>query len=206
VDALFKTAKKVHVRYPDYTLVKIPQFSFSRLNGVDPILRVEMASTGEAACFGDDIEEAYLKAQLSVGEVIPKKGILIALGGLENKVKFLDNALKLQSLNIPLYATKHTSDFLRNSGIHNVMLHKMHEKAEPNIGTYFQKGKIDLAINISHPTIKSEKDGDYYRLRRTAIDHNIHVITNRQKADLFIKAITNLKFSDLKIKAWDEYK
>jgi carbamoyl-phosphate synthase large subunit len=206
VDALFKKAKKVPVRYPDYTLVKIPQFSFSRLNGVDPILRVEMASTGEAACFGDDIDEAFLKAQLSVGETVPTKGILIALGGIENKVKFLDSALKLQALKIPLFATKRTSEFLKNNGITNTMLYKMHEKIEPNIGTYFQEGKIDLAINISHPTIPSEKDGDYYRLRRTAIDHNIHVITNRQKADLFIKAITNMKFKDLQIKAWDEYK
>ncbi len=204
VDAFFGRAKELSIEYPHYVVVKAPQFSFSRLEGADPVLRVEMSSTGEAAAFGGSIEEAYLKAQLSVGEKIPTKGIFLSLGGIQNKVRFLDGALALSIFGLPLYATERTARFLEHNGIKARKLYKIHENRKPNILTYFQKGKVDLAINIVDPHFRKDLDDDY-TMRRAAVDHNIHLITNRQKAALFIKSIVSLKPEDLEIKAWDEY-
>lgn len=187
VDALFLNARPIQLAYPDYAVVKVPQFSFSRLRGADPQLRVEMASTGEAAAFGSTVEEAYLKAKLAVGAIIPRKGIFISLGGDENKVKMLSALIELRSIDLPLYATAKTAQFMRRNGIKAKTLYKVHERREPTVLTYFQKGKIDLAINIVDQHIKKEVNDDYI-IRRMAIDHNVFLITNRQQAELFIKA------------------
>ncbi|MBP6913247.1 MAG: carbamoyl-phosphate synthase (glutamine-hydrolyzing) large subunit [Candidatus Levybacteria bacterium] len=204
VDAIFKKGTAKNIPYPSHYLVKSPQFSFSRLEGADPILKVEMASTGEAAAFGKTLEEAFLKSELSVGSVPPKKGIFVSLGSDDNKIRFLDSAIRLKKIGIPIYATEKTAKFLRFHKINATRLYKIHEKKNPNILSYFSKGKIDLAINIVD--FKNKKDvDDGYIMRRAAIDHNIPLITNRKKADLFIKALVEKPKQELEIKHWSEY-
>lgn len=205
VDAFFNKAKQEKIPYPNFSLVKVPQFSFSRLEGADPLLKVEMASTGEAAAFGKTLSEAFLKAELSVDGVIPKKGIFISLGSEDNKIRFLDSALKLKTLQIPIYATEKTCRFLRFHGIPAKRLYKIHENRKPDILDYFARGKVDLAINIVDQQIKKDVD-DGFIMRRAAIDHNIRLVTNRKNADLYIKALTEYKLEDLPVKSWNEYR
>lgn len=205
VDAFFdKPIEKVMIPLLDFVAVKVAQFSFARLTGADPILNVEMASTGEVACFGEDIEMAFLKGELAVGGKIPKKGIFVSLGGEENKLHFLGAAKQLAKLNIPIYATEKTAMFLNSLGITSKRLYKIHEKKSPNILDHFREGKVDMAINITQRTAKNELS-DNYPIRRSAIDHNIPLFTNHQKAELFIKALVEKKLEDLPIKSWDEY-
>lgn len=205
VDAIFSDyVAPVEVPRPNFVAVKAPQFSFSRLTGADPILRVEMSSTGEVACFGEDIEDAYLKAILATGGSIPKKGIFISLGGDEKKAKFVESARRLATLGIPLYATEKTSAFLREHDVETTMLYKIHEEKSPNVLTYFRENKIDLAINIVEGHIKKEIDDDY-AMRRYAVDHNIHLFTKIKQARLFAKAITEKSLATLPIKSWSEY-
>ncbi len=204
IDSFFGQSKKVGLAYPDHVVTKVPQFSFSRLDGADPILRVEMASTGEAASFGSSVEEAFLKAELSVGAKFPRKGIFLSLGGEENKVRFLDSILRIKNLELPIYATEKTARFLRRNGIKAKLLYKIHENKTPNILNYFQRGKVDLAINIVDANLKKDIDDDYL-IRRAVVDHNINLLTNRQKAELFIKALHENKLEDLKIGEWSEY-
>ena len=205
VDALFmEDIPPVQVPRPAFTAVKAPQFSFSRLSGADPILRVEMSSTGEVACFGEDLQEAYLKAMLATGGKIPRKGIFISLGGEEKKVKFLESARLLDTLGIPLYATEKTCAFLRDNGIEATMLYKIHEQKYPNVLTYFSEQRIDLAINIVDGHIKKEVDDDY-AMRRFAVDHNIPLFTKIKQARLFVQALVEKDVATLPVKAWNEY-
>ena len=205
VDALFQpeiapvTLPPLH-----FTAIKAPQFSFSRLTGADPILRVEMASTGEVACFGEDVEEAYLKAILATGGSIPQKGIFISLGGDEKKAKFLESARQLSTLGIPLYATEKTCAFLREHGTETTMLYKIHEQCAPNVLTYFRENKIDLAINVVDGYIQKEVDDDY-AMRRYAVDHNIPLFTKIKQARLFVRAIVAKDLATIPIKSWNEY-
>ena len=206
-DAFFgKDIKSVTVNALDYDFVasKVAQFSFARLFGADPVLDVEMASTGEVACFGDDVEEAFLLAELSVGGRIPKEGIFISLSGDENKVKFLESARLLLRLNLPLYATEKTAAYLNKNDVKTKMLHKIHEKKSPNILEYFQKAKVDMAINITDANLKKDIDDDYY-IRRFAVDQNIPLFTNLQKAELFVKAIVEKDLNKIAIKSWSEF-
>ncbi len=196
--------KPLKLNYPKHVAVKVPQFSFARIQGADPALRVEMASTGEAACFGDTLESAFLKAEISVGATYPKKGVFISLGGDEHKVRFLDSIFYLKQLGLPIYATEKTCLFLKRSGVKAKKLYKIHEGKSPNTLTAFQSGKIDLAINIVDPYIQKEIDDDYV-IRRNAIDHNIYLLTNRRKATVFIKAISEYKLTDLDIQPWKHY-
>ena len=205
VDAFFeKDVKKISPPSNGFVAVKVSQFSFARLTGADPILHVEMGSTGEVACFGENVEEAFLKGQIAVGEKIPKKGIFISLGGEENKARFLESARDLQGLNLPLYTTEKTALFLGRNGVKTKALYKIHEKKSPNVLEYFQHNKIDLAINIVDSHIKKDIDDDY-AIRRFAIDQNVPLFTNLQKAALFVKAITLIKLEDLPVKPWSEY-
>lgn len=208
VDAFFGKSKQEkvinHMGF-DFVAAKAAQFSFSRLTGADPILDVEMTSTGEVACFGDDIEEAFLKAELSVGGRIPKKGIFVSLGGEVNKVDFINTIPYLARLNNPVFATYRTAAFLNKNGLKTKVLHKIHEGKKPNILDYFKEGQIDLAINIADNYLKKDVNDDY-SIRRSAIDHNIPLYTNLKKAELFIKTVASKKIGDLKIKSWDEYK
>ncbi len=187
-----------------FVAVKAAQFSFARLTGADPVLDVEMTSTGEVACFGDDIEEAFLKAELSVGGKIPTKGIFISLGGEANKVNFLDAIPLLAKLNLKIFATEKTAKFLNENGLKTTPLFKLHENKSPNVLAIFQNGDVDLAINITDQYHKKDVNDDYF-IRRSAVDHNIPLYTNLKKAELFIKAIGTKKLKDLPIKSWDEY-
>ncbi|HSX40712.1 MAG TPA: carbamoyl-phosphate synthase large subunit [Candidatus Saccharimonadales bacterium] len=207
VDAFFEkagTSSKQTLKPMNFVAVKAPQFSFARLTGSDPVTHVEMASTGEVACFGEDIEEAFLKAELSVGGKIPQTGIFLSLGGDENKNRFLDGAGELVKLGLPIFATVNTAQFLREHGIEASHVYKIHEKQGPNALEIFNAGKIDLAINIVEAGI-AEDVQDYYALRRAAVDHNIQLYTNRQKALLFVKALVEKNIEKLPIKSWSEY-
>ncbi len=205
IDALFvENLPVIAVPRPSFVAVKAPQFSFARLTGADPVLGVEMASTGEVACFGEDVEEAYLKAIIATGGHVPERGIFISLGGDEKKQDFLESANLLKTLGIPLYATEKTAAFLRQHGIEATTLYKIHEQQEPNVLSQFRDGKIDLAINIVDGHIKKELDDDY-AMRRYAVDYNIPLFTKIKQARLFASAIVKKQLATLPIRAWGEY-
>jgi carbamoyl-phosphate synthase large subunit len=188
----------------DYVGVKAPQFSFSRLHGADPVLSVEMASTGEVACLGSDINEAFLKSLLSVGFAVPKSNILLSTGPIKSKAYLLEEARKLAEMGFTLYATEGTSKFLEQNGVQTTMLHWPLDKEEPNALTYIQERKIDLVINIPKSLEEQELTNDYL-IRRKAVDFNIPLLTNAQIAKLFIESIYKKKMEELEIKSWEEY-
>ncbi|MBI2453117.1 carbamoyl-phosphate synthase (glutamine-hydrolyzing) large subunit [Candidatus Peregrinibacteria bacterium] len=188
----------------DHVGVKAPQFSFSRLKGSDPVLGVEMASTGEVACFGNDVFEAFLKAMLSAGFRLPKKNIFISIGNLEDKVEFLKSARRLISMNFSLFATGGTSRILLENGIPNMLLHKPEEKKHPDVLDYLNGKKIDFVINIPK-SYSSDEITQGYLMRRRAIDLNIPLITNLQVAKITVSAMQKYRMEDLSIKSWQEY-
>jgi len=188
----------------DYVGVKAPQFSFNRLKGSDPILGVEMASTGEVACFGDDFNEAFLKSLLSVGFRFPEKTILLSTGPIASKAEFLESTKKLAELGFKFYATKGTARFMKNNGLETEILFWPLEKEEPNCATYIAEGKIDLVINIPKNIEKKELDNDYI-IRRKAVDFGVPLITNLQLAKRFVEAFYNTSIDALKAKSWNEY-
>ncbi|HEX8932421.1 MAG TPA: ATP-grasp domain-containing protein, partial [Patescibacteria group bacterium] len=205
VDALFKKSiSEVKLKPVNFTAVKVAQFSFARLIGAHPRLGVEMASTGEVACFGKDVEEAYLKGILATNGKIPTKGVFVSLGGDQKKQDFLASCKNLQKLNLPIYATEKTSKFLQTNNIQAKTLYKIHEKKSPNILDHFQTGKIDLVINIVDNHLKKDLNDDYF-IRRAAVDANIPIMTKVKKADLLIKALVNKGLAKLEIKPWSEY-
>lgn len=189
----------------DHIVVKAPQFSFSRLSGADPILGVEMSSTGEVACFGDELEEAFLKSLLSTGFRLPQRNILVTLGDIEDKVEFLESARKLVEMGYKLYSTENTHHELKKHGIKSRLVYKINEKKSPNILTMLEKKKFDLVINtqsLKHAH-KSMRDG--YIMRRKAIDYNIPLINNLKIAALFVNSIYKYRKDQLEIKSMDEY-
>jgi carbamoyl-phosphate synthase large subunit len=188
----------------NYVGVKAPQFSFSRLKGADPVLGVEMASTGEVACLGEDVHEAYLKAILSTGFTLPRKTILLTIGGEESKHRFLGAARTLAGRGFRIFATDRTSAYLKANGIANTRLFKVHEKRRPNIRDYIAGRKIDLVISVPNPAKRVEFNSAY-RLRRLAVDFSIPILINLQAADLFVQALASKKPSDLQVKHWAEY-
>ncbi|MBL7055922.1 carbamoyl-phosphate synthase (glutamine-hydrolyzing) large subunit [Candidatus Woesearchaeota archaeon] len=188
----------------DYVGVKAPQFSFSRLQGADPISGVEMASTGEVACLGKDVNDAFLKALLSVGYKIPQKSVLLSTGPIKNKAYLLDSAKKLKEMDLDIFATKGTYEFLKKNGVKAKKLFWPLEKKEPNILSYLKSGKIDLVINIPKNFEELELNNDYL-IRRKAVDFNIPLITNAQNAKMFIESISKLSVDDLEIKDWESY-
>ncbi len=196
----------------DYVAVKSPQFSYNRIKGADPLGYVEMASTGEVACFGDSYPEALLKSMLSAGFRIPKKNILISLGGEENKVKLLPAIQKLSEMGFKLFATEHTADFLKTHNIKSERVHKIKSKQEPNVRTLLDSGKLDLIINLPNRGLVREGNGkngsdpsDGFIIRRKAVDFNISLITNRQLAEAFAMALAEVGEKGLSAKAWDAY-
>ena len=205
VDCLFaKEVKPVKIDEPNFVAVKVPQFSFSRLKGADPKPHVEMASTGEVACFGKDIEEAYLKGFLAVGGKMPAKGIFISLAGEEKKDRFLKSIKQLANLSLPIYATDKTYKFLKKAQIPATKVNKIQQKVTPNVLTLLHEGKVDLVINIVDRNLpKDMKDG--YAIRRGAIDANVALFTKIKNARLFIDAISKYKLEDLEIKSWNDY-
>ena len=188
----------------DYVGVKAPQFSFSRLKGADPMLSIEMASTGEVACLGDNLEEAFLKSMLSVGFKIPKKNILLSTGPVESKAELLSSVKELRKLGYNLYATIGTARFLKLNRIKVQPLHWPLSKKEPNIIDYISEGKIDFVINIPKNYEEEELTNDYL-IRRRAVDFAVPLITNVHVAKLFIKALLKYSKRELEIKDWSEY-
>ncbi|MBG8552077.1 carbamoyl-phosphate synthase (glutamine-hydrolyzing) large subunit [Hymenobacter guriensis] len=185
--------------------VKAPQFSFTRLPGADPVLRVDMVSTGEVGCLGDTAEEALLKSMLSVGYKIPQQSVLISGGPIISKVALLAPAALLIKKGYTVYATQGTHRFFAENGIPSSLLFWPDELQEPNVLTYLKEKKIDLVINIPKNLSKGELDNDY-KIRRTAVDFGVGLLTNARLAKAFIQAFCSLEMKDLKIKSWNEYK
>ncbi len=189
----------------DYVGVKASQFSFTRLKGSDPVTGVEMSSTGEVACLGDDFNEAFLKSALATGYKVPQKAVLLSTGTPKNKAELIDELLILKKMGLKFYGTKGTADFYKqNGGIDVEVLYRPFDNKEPSILTYLSEGKIDLVINIPKTAEKVELDSDYI-IRRKAVDLNIPLLTNIQIAKRFIKALKQYKPSELPVKSWDEY-
>lgn len=188
----------------NYVGVKAPQFSFTRLVGADPTLGVEMASTGEVACLGDTFHEAYLKALISVGYNVDVKSVLLSTGPIESKAELLETSRLLASLGVKLYATEGTAEFMAKHGQEAEVLHWPLEKKQPNIVDYIKDGKIDLVINIPKNYQEEELTNDYM-IRRSAVDYNVSLITNRQIAMRFAEALVRTPVKDLKIKPWNDY-
>jgi len=205
VDAFFgDNIKKITYKPLNFVAVKVPQFSFARLTGADPVLHVEMASTGEVACFGNDLEEAFIKGELSVGGKIPNKGVFLSVGGDKNKQEFLPFATLIQKMHLPIFATEKTAKFLNTNGVKAKALYKIHDKKSPSVIEYFEEKRIDLAINIPEEH-NEEETSDGYKMRRFAVDHNIPLFTDIKKAALYTKAIAGRNINQLPIKSWDEY-
>lgn len=188
----------------DYIGVKASQFSFSRLQAADPVLGVEMASTGEVGCIGENYYETLLKAMLSVGYRIPEKNILLSTGDARSKVELLQSARMLTEKGFTLFATRGTAQFLMENGVQATMLHWPDEDAHPNTLDYLRERKIDLVINIPKNLSRTELANDY-TIRRSAVDFNIPLITNARLASAFLYAICRLSLDDLVVKSWGEY-
>ena len=184
--------------------VKAAQFSFSRLHGADPILGVEMSSTGEVGCIGADVDEAFLKAMLSVGYRIPRKRILLSTGPLKDKIDFLESAASLERMGYELYASKGSARFLAANGIAATSLRWPLERREPNIATMLRDREFDLVINIPKNNGEIELKNDYL-IRRMAVDLDIPLITDVKVARRFVKSIARERERGLEIKAWEEY-
>ena len=189
----------------DYVGIKASQFSFNRLQKADPVLGVDMSSTGEVGCLGDDTNTALLKSMLSVGHRIPKKNILLSTGGAKQKVEMLDAAKMLIDNGYKLYATAGTSKFLTENGIENThVLWPSEEGDEPKALDLLHNHTIDMVVNIPKNLTSSELSNGY-KIRRAAIDLNVPLITNARLASAFIYAFCTTKLEDIGIKAWNEY-
>jgi len=199
VDKLHKTLFEL-----DYIGIKAPQFSFSRLHETDPILGVDMSSTGEVGCLGDDFDEALLKSMLSVGFKIPGKNILLSTGPVEAKAELLESIKLLVENGYSMFATEGTYNFLTRNDLSTTLLYWPDSNKAPNTLEYIQSHKIDLVINIPKNLTKNELDNDY-TIRRASIDYNVSLITNVRLAKAFIKAFCSKHLEDLSIKSWNEY-
>jgi carbamoyl-phosphate synthase large subunit len=184
--------------------VKAPQFSFSRLLKADPILGVDMASTGEVGCIGENFYEAILKSMLSVGYTFPKKNILLSTGPMRSKVELVNICKILSQKGYNLFATLGTAQFLEVNGIPCTVLHWPDEDKKPNTLDYLRNRMIDLVINIPKDLSKTELSNDYL-IRRSAVDFNIPLITNSRLASAFLTAICKLTIEDIAIKSWSDY-
>ena len=192
----------------DYVGIKASQFSFNRLQKADPVLGVDMSSTGEVGCLGDDTSTALLKSMLSVGHRIPAKNILLSTGSAKQKVDMLDAAHMLIDHGYKLYATGGTSKFLTENGIENTRVLWPSEEAEggaPKALEMLHNHEIDMVVNIPKNLTSSELSNGY-KIRRAAIDLNVPLITNSRLASAFIYAFCTTKLEDIDIKAWGEYK
>lgn len=190
----------------DYVGIKASQFSFNRLQKADPVLGVDMASTGEVGCIGDDVSEAILKSMLAVGQRIPEKNILLSTGMAKQKVAMLDAAKLLASKGYNLYATGGTHRFLEENGVPSTLVYWPSETGkEPQALKMLHEKKIDMVVNIPRDLSAGELDNGY-KIRRASIDLNIPLITNARLASAFINAFCTLSVDDIQIKSWQEYK
>ncbi len=188
----------------DYVGVKAPQFSFSRLAKADPVLGVDMSSTGEVGCIGEGFYEAILKAMFSVGYRVPEKSILLSTGPARSKVELLNSARALRNRGHKLYATRGTCEFLVNAGIEAEVAYWPDESRSPNTIDLITSREVDLVVNIPKDLSATELQNDY-SIRRNAVDFNVPLLTNARLASAFILAFCRLDIKDLAIKSWDEY-
>ena len=213
---LIELATKVMLRLPverpsknlfdlDYVGIKASQFSFNRLQKADPVLGVDMASTGEVGCIGDNTDTALLKSMLSVGYRIPKKTVLLSTGGAKQKVEMLDAARTLVENGYELYATGGTSKYLADNGIANKLVHWPSDQGQPQALDLLHDHKIDMVVNIPKDLTTHELTNGY-KIRRAAIDLNVPLITNSRLASAFIHAFCTVGLDGIGIKSWSEYK
>ena len=188
----------------DYVGVKASQFSFSRLQGADPVLGVDMASTGEVGCLGEMSSEAVLKSLLSVGLRVPQKGVLLSSGGAKHKTALLDAARMLDERGYRIYATEGTQRFLEENGVRATRVYKPGEEGTPAALDILHNHDVDLVVNIPRDLSSAEITSGY-TIRRAAVDLNIPLLTNARLASAFITAFTTLGTDHVEIKAWDEY-
>jgi carbamoyl-phosphate synthase large subunit len=188
----------------DYVGVKAPQFSFTRLEGADPTLGVEMASTGEVACFGWDFDGAFLKALMSVGFRFPLERVLLSTGPVENKAAFLSSARKLEELGVEFFATSGTAEFMRRNGIEPTVLSWPLDEDSPGTLAYIKERKVDLVINIPKHDEREELTNDYL-IRRAAVDFGVPLITNLQLAQRLADALYRIPIDELKVHGWSMY-
>jgi carbamoyl-phosphate synthase large subunit len=188
----------------DYVGIKASQFSFSRLQKADPVLGVDMASTGEVGCLGDDFHKALLTAMLSVGYTIPKKNVLFSTGPAKSKADLLDSAKLLYEKGYNLYATAGSQKFLEENGVPATLVYWPSDNKSPGAVELIQNRQIDLIVNIPKNLTPRELRNGYY-IRRAAIDFNVPLITNTRLASAFIHAFCQINLDDIEIKRWDEY-
>ena len=189
----------------DYVGIKASQFSFNRLQKADPVLGVDMASTGEVGCIGEDTSCAVLKAMLSVGYRIPEKNILMSTGTPKQKVEMLKAAQELKKKGYNIFATGGSSKFLTENGIENTRVYWPSEEGHPQALEMLHKKEIDMVVNIPRDLSAGELDNGY-KIRRAAVDLNIPLVTNARLASAFIHAFCTMTIDDIAIKSWDEYK
>lgn len=189
----------------DYVGIKASQFSFNRLQKADPVLGVDMASTGEVGCLGDDTSCALLKSMLSVGHRIPEHTVLLSTGDAKQKTEMLEAARKLVNSGYKIYATGGTSRYLTENGVENEMVYWPSEEGHPQALDLLHGKKIDMVVNIPKNLTQGELSNGY-KIRRAAIDLNVPLITNSRLASAFITAFCTMKLDDIAIKSWNEYK
>ena len=188
----------------NYVGVKAPHFSFTRLDGADPVLGVDMASTGEVACIGDDFEDALLKALLSVGYRLPLRQALLSTGPVENKALFLESARALAAMGVHLYGTEGTVAFMHDHRIPIEHVHWPLDKRSPDAVDLIRSRQLDLVVNIPKNVSEVELTNDYL-IRRAAVDYGIPLITNLQLAQRFVHALSVKSLETLEIKSWQQY-
>ena len=189
----------------DYVGIKASQFSFSRLQGADPVLGVDMSSTGEVGCLGESTSEALMTSMLSVGHRIPKKGVLLSTGSAKQKADLLESAHRLHKKGYQLYATAGTHRYLNDNGIPAILVHWPSEAdKEPQALDLLHRKQIDFMVNIPKNLTSNELTNGY-KIRRAAVDLNVPLITNARLASAYIRAFCDLTVDDIEIKSWDEY-
>ena len=189
----------------DYVGIKASQFSFSRLQGADPVLGVDMSSTGEVGCLGENTSEALMTSMLSVGHRIPKKGVLLSTGSAKQKADLLESAHRLHKKGYQLYATAGTHRYLNDNGIPAILVHWPSEAdKEPQALDLLHRKQIDFVVNIPKNLTSNELTNGY-KIRRAAVDLNVPLITNARLASAYIRAFCDLTVDDIEIKSWDEY-
>ena len=189
----------------DYVGIKASQFSFSRLQGADPVLGVDMSSTGEVGCLGESTSEALMTSMLSVGHRIPKKSVLLSTGSAKQKADLLESAHRLHKKGYQLYATAGTHRYLNDNGIPAILVHWPSEAdKEPQALDLLHRKQIDFVVNIPKNLTSNELTNGY-KIRRAAVDLNVPLITNARLASAYIRAFCDLTVDDIEIKSWDEY-
>lgn len=189
----------------DYVGIKASQFSFSRLQGADPVLGVDMSSTGEVGCLGESTSEALMTSMLSVGHRIPKKGVLLSTGSAKQKADLLESAHRLHKKGYQLYATAGTHRYLNDNGIPAILVHWPSEAdKDPQALDLLHRKQIDFVVNIPKNLTSNELTNGY-KIRRAAVDLNVPLITNARLASAYIRAFCDLTVDDIEIKSWDEY-